>query len=635
MKKILACILAAVLLLGMFPAAAEEAGKYDKLTVGTTTPFSGNFLDGALGNNISDQDVRRLIHGYHLVYWDSASGVYQFDNRLVTAKAGSEDGLTYVITIESGLTYNDGMPITVRDYAFSLLLLGSPALKEAAGGQADLSRILGGKAYTEGQTAKLEGVRILGDNMFSVTLDREFLPYFYELQALDISPLPIHSIAPGCQVVDDGDGAYINGSFSASLLKQTLTNKENGYITHPRVTCGPYMLTDYDGTKVTLDLNPKYAGDAEGNIPTIPRIVYQTEDPGLVFGRLAAGEIDLIVRCARADQIRTGMEMAAGEDFGMVAYSRAGLSFISFCAEKGPTADENVRKALIMCLDRTTLTEQYLGSYGTVVDGFYGIGQWMFRMANGSLIPEEGQEAEWADLKLDGIPKYQLDTDQAERLLEQAGWTLDAEGNPYKTGQGIRYKKEGDSLVPLNLKLVYPDENGAIGQIPFTFETYLNRVGAGLQLQGLPMAELLKLYYRQTERDCDMILLGTNLGDIFEPSGEYDAEGTNLRSGITDKTLAELAIRMRQTEPGQAPEFCRRWLAYQQRFMEIVAAIPIYSDAYLDFHVAALQNYMPGSSGSWAVAVTKAFLSDFVPEAAGEEELPEEAGDESLEEFPE
>ena len=64
MKKVLACLLAAILLLGLLPAGAEEAEKYDLLTVGITTPFSGNFLSGALGNSISDQDVRRLIHGY-------------------------------------------------------------------------------------------------------------------------------------------------------------------------------------------------------------------------------------------------------------------------------------------------------------------------------------------------------------------------------------------------------------------------------------------------------------------------------------------------------------------------------------------------------------------------------------------
>ena len=84
MKKLLALILTGILLLSLLPVHAEEAGKYDRLAVGTTTAFSGNFLCDALGSNISDQDVRKLIHGYSLVTWDSATGAFQFNDRLMT-----------------------------------------------------------------------------------------------------------------------------------------------------------------------------------------------------------------------------------------------------------------------------------------------------------------------------------------------------------------------------------------------------------------------------------------------------------------------------------------------------------------------------------------------------------------------
>ena len=46
MKKIVALLLACVLILGLVSVYAEEEvpDKYDKLTVGVTTPFSGNFM---------------------------------------------------------------------------------------------------------------------------------------------------------------------------------------------------------------------------------------------------------------------------------------------------------------------------------------------------------------------------------------------------------------------------------------------------------------------------------------------------------------------------------------------------------------------------------------------------------------
>ena len=95
MKKIVALALVFVLMLGLAPVHAAEQGKYDLLTVGITTPFSGNFLDDALGSNISDQDVRNLIHGYNLVTWDAAQGSYEFNQPMVTGGTSSEDGRTY------------------------------------------------------------------------------------------------------------------------------------------------------------------------------------------------------------------------------------------------------------------------------------------------------------------------------------------------------------------------------------------------------------------------------------------------------------------------------------------------------------------------------------------------------------
>ena len=60
MKKIIALLLTCVLLLGFVSAHAEEAGKYDRLTVGVTTPFTGNFLDDVRRfGRIAERDVRQ------------------------------------------------------------------------------------------------------------------------------------------------------------------------------------------------------------------------------------------------------------------------------------------------------------------------------------------------------------------------------------------------------------------------------------------------------------------------------------------------------------------------------------------------------------------------------------------------
>jgi len=606
-KRILALGLMFALLLGLFPAVAEEEITiYEKLTVSTGTPFSGNFLSEALGNNTSDQDVRNLIHGYNLVHWDSASGSYQFNQRLIGTNAYmSEDGTSYIFALVEGLKYNDGTPITAKDYAFTLLLLGSPEFQEATGGRVDVSRILGGRDYQAGKAFELAGVRLLGDYQFALQIDPEFVPYFYQLKALDVSPLPISVIAPECEVRDNGKGAFIEGDFSADLLEDTLLNPIDGYISHPKVTSGPYMLTSYENHIVELEVNPEYTGDENGVIPTIPRIIIQEDDPNKVVTNLVEGKTDLAVRCVRQDQIKAGMVLAGNDpEFSMKAYSRSGMSFINFCAEKGATSDESVRQALTMCIDRVKLTEKYTESFGLTVDGLYGIGQWMFLMANGTLIPESGAEEEWADLNMSSIRKYEFNPQAAAELLEENGWEMDR--------SGVLSKAIDGQDVSLHLKLIYPEENGAGPMLDEVFIPYLNEIGIELETEAVSMPELLRKYYGQEERDCDMILIGTNFGDIYDPSGEYDENGRSYLTGITDPSLREMAISMRSTEPGNATEYCRRWLAYQARLAEIAADIPLYSDVYFDFHISPLQRYTPGQTGSWSLAIPEAVLSDFM-----------------------
>ena len=628
MKKIIALLLTCALLLGLASAHAEGTEKYDRLTVGVTTPFTGNFLDDVLGSNLADQDVRMLIHGYSLVEWDQEKGSYEFSRPQVTTATASSDNLTYTFAITDDMKYNDGTPITARDYAFTLLLLGSPELKEAAGARGDISRIKGGSDYQNGTAKELAGFKLVGDYEFAITIDSAYYPYFYQLKVLDVSPLPIDVIAPGCTIQKSGNGVKINGPFSADLLKKTLLDPETGYISHPSVTSGPYQLTAYDGESVTLDLNKNFLGDEEGEKPEIPQIVIKTTDPDSLINDLNTGALDLAVRCVRADQIANGMAMV-GDDFKMESYMRAGLSFISFCAEKGPTSDVNVRKALAMCMDKEALTRAYNGGFGMTVNGYYGIGQWMFRMANGAILQDEEDESDWSDLTISRITGYDLDVEGAGELLNAAGWNLDQNGGAYSTG--VRYRKEGDALVPLELKLIYPEENGAGPLLQETFIDNLAQAGVKLDIEPMPWEDLLQRYYRQTERDCDMILLGTNFGEVFDPSGEYDEDGTSVRNGITDPALRELAITMRSTEPGEAAEYCRRWLAYLEERTAVAAEIPIYSDAYLDFHISALQHYNASPTGQWAMAVQTAILSDYVPEEETEEAA-EELGDDLEEE---
>ena len=620
MKRILAVILTLILALGCCGAGAEDAGdKYGELTVGVTTAFSGNFLSDAMGSNISDQDVRKLIHSYRLVEWDSETGSYQMNSQVVTSVLKNGENNTYAFTIARNLTYSDGTPITAKDYAFSFLLLTSRELQEASGLRNNGSRIAGWKAYDEGLSSAVSGFRLMGDYQISITISGEYTPYFYEMKSLDIFPLPIGQILPDCEVEDRGEGIFIDGAFSARTLQKTLLDPETGYAAHPGVSSGPYRIARYDGKTVWLERNPNYKGDKEGNLPYLDRITVRYLPSRDLLGSLIVGDIQLAVRCVRTDHIATGLALARSEDFSMSSYSRPGLSFISFCAEKGPTADANVRKAIAHCMDREGLTAAYLGNMGTPVKGYYGIGQWMFPMTRG-MIPdawksEAGENADWSDISLEGVTEYPLDPEKAKSLLDAAGWNLNADGGAYT--EGVRYKAENGTLVPLQLRLDYPTENLAGPMLDEYFLPYLEEAGIQVETAAIHMPDLLEKYYAQTERDCDMILMGTNFEDVFDPSIYYDENGKDRLNGITDPKLAELARDMRRTAPDDSPAFVRKWIRFLEYRSEVVPEVPLYSNAYMDFYITPLRNYYPGDYSSWAEALLYAYLGD----AAEEDEM--------------
>ncbi len=635
MKKAIAVILTMVLLLSCCLATAEEAGelKYDQLTVGVTTAFSGNFMSDALGSNISDQDIRKMIHSYHLVSWDGENGLYRLNDQVITNAITTTERNTYVFALARDLHYNDGTPITAKDYAFSFLLQTSRALQEAGGLREDGSRVLGWKAYDDGQAATVSGFRVIGDYQIAITIAPEYTPYFYDMKTLDIFPLPVHVLAPGYEVKDDGDGIYLSGALTADLLQRTILDPSTGYASHPSVTSGPYMLTNYDGKTVWLSLNPEYKGDQNGSKPYIENIVVRYTPSRDLLAGLIVGDLNLTVRSSQTEQVTTGMALARSDNFAMKSYSRNGLAFISFCGEKGPTADANVRRAIAMCLDKETLASDYMGNMATPVNGYYGIGQWMLQITRGNIpeswIEEAPEGTDWSELNLNGLAEYPLDPAGAAALLDEAGWNLNAEGGAYT--EGLRYKMENGQLVPLQLHLVYPNDNLAGPMLEELFAPYLREAGMEIEFTMLSMPALLKKFYSQDVRDCDMIMVGTNFQDVFDPSVYYDENGTDRLNGITDPKLAELAEDLRRTEPGDGAGYVRKWIAYLEYRSQVLPEIPLYSNAYMDFHLAALRDYTPSVFSSWSEALQYAYLSDYMPEEEAEEETGLEEGEEMFE----
>ena len=573
------------------PEEEEEIPQH--LNVASATHMNGNFFNGLWGYNTSDLDVQALLQGYNLIIWNGNEGMFITDPSVVSGLTVTENEAgdrTYRISLYDDLYFSDGTPITAWDYAFSWLLLCSEEIGGLGVTPADHSWLMGFEEYQDGTVPYLTGISIPEDDILLITVKPEALPFFYELGLLSCIPYPIRTIAPGVRVFDDGYGVYLANDpdweepkeeeetaaeepaegeepeeqeeeprFTTELLKETILDPETGYLSHPAVVSGPYLLTSWDGEVAEFEANPFYKGDSSGRLPILETLTYRCLKNEDMMKALETGDIDLLNKVTDTDTILTGMELSnddefsvtdeirtSGREFEMSNYTRTGLTYISFSRIKEAVASAAVRQAIAWCMDRDEIMSSYTGNFGLRTDGYYGLGQWMFRIAIGNTQPVENAPenendaaamaeyearlAAWEEINLDSLTVYELDLEKARTLLEEDGWLLNEEG-----------LREKDSMV-LDLVMVYPEGS----RIKDAFEEYLipnlEKVGIRLSLQPLPMEKLLDLYYGQLETDftetevaggaeepvediepeeIDMFYLGSNLDILFEPEYLY------------------------------------------------------------------------------------------------------------------
>ena len=711
-KRLLALLLALMLTLTALPLAAqaeapetgaEDANYPDELIVGHPTEMRGDFFTEMFGNNTADIDVRSLIHGYNLVNWDQNQGEYVFDPTVVTQIREAEDAdgrHIFYLAIADDLYYSDGTHITAWDYAFSLLLMMAPEMEEIGAKIYRAEHIAGYREYITGLRATLAGVNVLSDHQLAITLDKEYLPFFFETGLLLCVPYPIHVIAPECRVYDDGQGIYIGNKdktitepiFTAELLKETILDAETGYNSHPGVVSGPYTLVSFDGVTAHFETNPYYKGSwvqelpapwreddgAEGDEaqelpanytpvkdeetgktlyymakPQIRKIAFtgvKSEDVPQLF---ADGKLHLINKLVYGPVI-TGMTQSMQEtSLRSQNYPRLGLTFLTFSCDWPTVREKEVRQAIAWCMDRDALMQEYCEGYGLRTDGYYGVGKWEYLLVNqqietpvqmleaGETIPERQagfanlharSEAEydqmveaWHALSLDQLTPYTVDPDAANALLNQAGWTLNREGAAYRPDEDeVRCKMIDGELTALDLKMMYPEGNRITDTLQENFIDHLNAAGILLTLVPVSMDDLLTSYYRETERTTDMIYLGTDFHVVVDPSITYSADNqlSHERWNNTfsdDEELYRRAVEMRKTLPGDLYGYITKWIAFQERYNEVLPAIPIYTNIYFDFFVPSLQNYNINSHVTWGQAIVEAYFGEDAETAAEEE----------------
>ena len=259
----------------------------NSIIIGNTTDLSGKFRYATFGGTnpgAADLDIQNLTSGLSTVTTNKEGG-YQFDDTVVKehTEVDNEDGSrTYTITIYDDLKFSDGSPITAKNYLAFTMVFSSP-VGAAAAGKDHMSgmQLLGFDTFntydgTEGSgTKEFAGLRLIDDYTFSITVDPNYMPYFYAIAYAGMTPYYLPMWIGDADIKDDGNGAYFTEEFYAKdgdkytvadIISATALNTDTTY-----PYSGAYVVESYDSAdkSAVLKKNEYYKGNYEGVVPSI------------------------------------------------------------------------------------------------------------------------------------------------------------------------------------------------------------------------------------------------------------------------------------------------------------------------------------------------------------------------------
>ena len=299
--------------------ATEPAPTYaiDTLTVGTTaaieTAVFGEYNFDMLASGVSELP---------LVYQDTKGEYHP-----LLATYATEDAATWTYTIQDGMTWSDGEPVTAEDILFTL--------------QDDQAN---GSANFEAQTG--EDGKVTEAKYTGYTLSDDKMSIFLTLaspNARELSNMTSFRVMP--KHVYEG--------------KNTVTEAEG------RITCGPYVLESFNkeaGT-ITFAVNEYYPQK-----PNVEKIVYQlfgNEDT--MYLALQQGDIDMVWAYSTGVAGTYQDVLSTDTNVSLVNVAAANApAVLAFNNAKGLFSDENLRQAVSYALNYEEFKTYFGSAYAEI-----------------------------------------------------------------------------------------------------------------------------------------------------------------------------------------------------------------------------------------------------------------------------
>ncbi|MFB5673322.1 ABC transporter substrate-binding protein [Paenibacillus terreus] len=384
--------------LSKLPTAAKE--RTDTVIVGLTDPsgsFTPYFAQSGYDGNVTSLLFAPLVsvNKEGLPYADLAEK-YEV----------SDDQLTYTFHLRPDSKFSDGSPLTADDVAFTWTLLHDKSYD----GDFDITEahVKGGEAYKEGKASSIEGIKVIDPQTISATLEK---------------PNATALLLLGSDVLSK---AYYGKDYKFGQLDYIKNLHSNP------LGNGAYKLEKFiPGQEVRFIANEYYY---KGK-PKLEHFIYKTTD-GDTWQFLETGEQDYASFPATTDNIEKLKNLGF---VNLTPYTASNYGYLRLNFEHEAIKDKRVRQALTYGLDRQTI----------YVDSNQGAAT----VANIPTSPISWTYTE------EGINPYKYDPEKANQLLDEAGWTMGADGIREKDGKPLTIHFIGSKKQATDIFIAVASEN--------------------------------------------------------------------------------------------------------------------------------------------------------------------------------
>ncbi|MGP5414759.1 ABC transporter family substrate-binding protein [Brachybacterium paraconglomeratum] len=339
-----------------------------------------------------------------------------------------------------------------------------------------------------------------------------------------------------------------------------------GWQAEPLVTAGPFKIGKIDAANKTVLVEPDE--NWWGDKPFLEQVLFTTiEDPAATATSFQNGQLDVIETTVPATY--SVVEPLIGN--GAVLRQAAGPNWTHITlngAEGRPLADQAVRQAIFRAINREDV----------------------FLSVNATMPYPENTEPLNNHLLMTNQEGYQdnsgdlgsYDPEAAKKLLEDAGYTLEGEG------QETVASKDG---TPIEITYVYNDGSKTNEAVVPVVQEQLKAVGITMKVQKVPPTDLFSKYVIPGE--FDLTLFGW-VGNPFLSSGDsiWKSEGEQNFGKIgdpdTDKLIDQAAV---ETDHAARLELINQ---IDANLWELAGTIPLWQS--YDFFV---QNEDLANYGAW------------------------------------